>query len=119
SIGWWPSSAPPGPAFYAYTAPEPNGFRSAQVGPVGAFFDARLGEFVLPYDAVREVSDPDAAVLEFFQSTYVAGADLAGWDRSSLEPTARKDRSARAAGSSGADPSMLKEHGLVSRRDRQ
>ena len=53
--------------------------------PAEARFDAALGEFVLPYDAVRESADPDAAVLEFAQSTYEAAANLAGWDRAALE----------------------------------
>lgn len=92
SIGWWPSSDAPGPVFYAYTWPEPGGYRSAPVRPSEAFFDARLGEFMLPYDAMRNAADPNAAVLDFFQSTYEAGANLAGWDRSTLEPRARPDR---------------------------
>ena len=86
SHGWWPASESPGPAFYAYTYPEPNGFRSAPVRPGAASYDPRLGEFILPYDAVRDLADPDAAVLEFLQSTYEAGAELAGWDRRALEP---------------------------------
>jgi hypothetical protein len=86
SVGWWPSSEGPGPVFYAYVYPEPEGFRTAPVRPSAASFDPRFGEFLLPYDAVREAADPDAAVLEFFQSTYEAGANLAGWDRASLEP---------------------------------
>jgi hypothetical protein len=86
SAGWWPSSEAPGPAFYAYAYPEPDGFRSAVVRPAEAYFDDGLGEFVLPYDAVREAPDPDGAVLEFLQSTYEAGADLGRWDRSALEP---------------------------------
>ncbi len=79
SIGWWPSSDAFGPAFYAYTYPEPQGFRSAPVRPAEAFFDLGLGEFIVSYDAVRQARDPDAAVLEFFQSTFAAGARLAGW----------------------------------------
>jgi hypothetical protein len=86
SIGWWPASETPGPAFYSYAYPEPEGFRSAAIRPAGAFFDDRLGEFVLPYDVVRRSPDPDAAAQEFFQSTYEAGADLGGWDRDDLEP---------------------------------
>ena len=97
SIGWWPTSVAPGPLFYAYTYPEPDGLRSARVHPAAAYFDVRLGEFVLPYDGVREASDPDAAVLEFFASTYAAGADLAGWDRSAVEQVERPDRSLHAA----------------------
>ncbi len=94
SIGWWPSSEPPGPSFYAYTYPEPAGFRDAPIRPVGALFDAQLGEFVLPYDVVRRSSDPDAAAREFFQSAYEAGADLGRWDRLSLEPARPPDRPA-------------------------
>jgi hypothetical protein len=92
SIGWWPPSEAPGPAFYAYTYPEPDGYRSAAVRPSGAYFDAALGLYMLPYDLVRESPDPDSTVLEFFQSTYEAGADLGGWDRSLLEPSVRPDR---------------------------
>ena len=87
SIGWWPSDEEHGPAFYSYAYPEPEGYRSAPVRPSEAFFDTRLGEFVLPYEAVRRAADPDAAAQEFLQSTYEAGADLGGWDRSTLEPT--------------------------------
>ena len=97
SIGWWPLGDAPGPAFYSYTYPEPQGFRSAPVRPAEAFFDARLGEFVLAYDAVRRAADPDATVQEFFQATYEAGADLGGWDRATLEPTVRPERPQRRA----------------------
>jgi hypothetical protein len=86
SVGWWPATEPPGPAFYAYVYPEPDGFRAATIGPEGAAFDPRYGEMLLPHDVVRATSDPEATVLEFFQSTYDAGADLARWDRSLLEP---------------------------------
>jgi hypothetical protein len=92
SIGWWPQNEAPGPAFYAYTYPEPGGYRSAFVRPSEATFDARLGLFMLPYDAVRRAADPDAAVIEFFQSTYEAGADLGGWDRATLEPAVLPER---------------------------
>jgi hypothetical protein len=95
TAGWWPLSQPPGPAFYAYAYPEPDGFRAATVHPVDASFDARYGEFLLPYDAVRTAADPDAAVLEFLQSTYEAGADLGGWDRRALEPAILPQRSHR------------------------
>jgi hypothetical protein len=97
AMGWWPRSDPPGPSFYAYTYPEPPGYRSAQVRPAEAFFDQELGEFILPYDAVRGLADPDGAVLEFFESTYAAGADLAGWDRPTLEPAVRPARPPRRA----------------------
>jgi hypothetical protein len=109
-IGWWPLSVEPGPSFYAYTYPEPVGIRSARVGPAPAYFDTQLGEFVLPYDAVRRAPDPDTAALEFFQSTYVAGAELAGWDRSGLEPVQRPEQLPHSAGSASSDPSP-NEHG--------
>ena len=62
TAGWWPLSDA-GPAFYSYAYPEPEGFRAAAVRPAAASFDDRLGEFLLPYDAVRTAADPDAAVL--------------------------------------------------------
>ncbi len=86
SLGWWPASDEPGPAFYSYAYPEPDGFKTAPVLPAEAYFDARFGEFLLPYDAIRAATDPGAAVQQFFQATYAAGADLGGWDRHSLEP---------------------------------
>jgi hypothetical protein len=95
SAGWWPQVEPPGPAFYAYTYPEPEGYRSAPVHPPAAYFDERLRLFMLPYDAVRSSPDPDAAVQEFLQSTYQAGAELGGWDRRNLEPAVPPDRPPR------------------------
>jgi Family of unknown function (DUF5996) len=92
SMGWWPTSQVIGPAFYSYTYPEPEGYRSARVRPDDAGFDDDLGEFILPYDAVRRAGDPDAVALAFFQSTYEAGADLGGWDRRALEPAEGPDR---------------------------
>jgi hypothetical protein len=86
SLGWWPQQEPPGPAFYAYAYPEPEGYRSSLVRPAEAFFDAELGLFMLSYDAARSSENPDAAVLEFFQTTYETGANLARWDRAALEP---------------------------------
>jgi len=95
SVGWWPLSEAPGPAFYSYTYPAPEGFTSASVSPAGAFFDDKFGEFLLPYDVVRRAADPDAAALEFFKSAYEAGANLGRWDRGILEPTVRPERPPR------------------------
>ena len=92
SMGWWPWDATHGPAFYAYTYPEPAGYASASVRPAGAAYDPGLREFILPYDAVRDSGDPDAATQAFLQSSYEAGADLGGWDRSALEPAVLPDR---------------------------
>lgn len=86
SAGFWPGG--PGAqdaAFYAYAYPEPAGFRQARAEPAAARFDTGLGEFLLPYGAVRTAPDPDAALMAFLQSTYTAAADAAGWDRAALE----------------------------------
>jgi hypothetical protein len=104
SVGWWPPSEPPGPAFYAYAYPEPAGFRTSSIRPADAFYDARLGLFMLPYDAIRDARDPDEAVLEFFQSVYEAGADLAGWDRRALEPRIHPGRPPRRPWSTTTAP---------------
>ena len=88
SAGFWPGSgAIDYPAFYSYAYPEPAGFRSTRVRPDAAFFSETLGEFILPYDAVRTAAQPDQALLEFLQSTYEAAADAAKWDRDALECT--------------------------------
>jgi Family of unknown function (DUF5996) len=86
SAGFWPGGgAIDYPAFYCYAYPAPDGFRAARVKPDAAFFSEALGEFILPYDAVRSAADPDAALLDFLQSTYEAAADAARWDRAALE----------------------------------
>src|SRR5262249_48163673 len=73
SCGWWPGGGSVRyPAFYAYAYPEPAGYNAAPVQPAGAFYASELGEFLLPYDAVRRAEDPDAALLAFFESTYEA-----------------------------------------------
>jgi hypothetical protein len=86
SAGFWPGDARfPEAAFYSYAYPEPAGFREAAVRPAAARFDATLGEFVLPYAAVRAADDPEADLLAFLETTYAAAADLARWDRRALE----------------------------------
>jgi len=86
SAGFWPGGgAIDYPAFYSYAYPAPEGFAAARVAPSDAFFSKELGEFILPYDAVRSAREPEAALLAFLQSTYVAAADLAKWDRAALE----------------------------------
>ena len=86
SCGFWPGGDnAPYPFFFSYAYPAPAGFAQAPVRPSVARFDAGLGEFVLPYDAVRESADPDAMLLDFLQSTYEAAANLGGWDREALE----------------------------------
>ncbi|HET7159789.1 MAG TPA: DUF5996 family protein [Burkholderiales bacterium] len=88
SAGFWPGGgAIDYPAFYSYAYPTPPGFDGASVEPKEAFFHPELGEFILAYDAVRGAAAPDDALLAFLQSTYEAAADLAHWDRASLECT--------------------------------
>jgi hypothetical protein len=85
SAGFWPGGGGIAPSFYAYAYPAPQGFADAPVAPAAACFDPTLGEFLLPYEAVRTAADPDAALTAFLQTTYEAAADLAGWDRAALE----------------------------------
>jgi hypothetical protein len=86
SHGFWPGSGPVlEPALYAYAVPDPPGFKNAKVRPDAAFFHQELGEFILPYEAVRNAKSPEAAIRAFVDSTYEQGADLAKWDRATLE----------------------------------
>ena len=86
SAGFWPGGpALPEPIFYSYAYPEPGGFNAARVGPASAYYNTDFKEFVLPYEAVRTSDGPDAALLEFLQTTYEAAADHANWDRAALE----------------------------------
>jgi hypothetical protein len=86
SAGFWPGGGGIDfPAFYSYAYPTPDGFANAGPGPDAAYFDKRLGEFLLPYDAVRRSSAPAATLMSFLSSTYQAAADLGGWDRAALE----------------------------------
>jgi hypothetical protein len=86
SCGFWPGGgAVAEPAFYAYSYPEPRGYAERQVRPDAARYDGTFGEFLLPYEAVRTARDPDEMLLDFFQSTYEAAADLANWDRAAFD----------------------------------
>lgn len=85
SAGFWPGMGLGEPAFYSYVYPEPDGYRTWASIPEQAYFLESMGEYVLPYEAVRLSDDPDQLILEFLQTTYEAAADLAGWDRSRLE----------------------------------
>ena len=86
SHGFWPGGGPvKGAAFYSYTAPEPPGLKEARVRPASAFYSQELSEFLLMYDDVLTARAPEDELMEFLQSTYEAGADLAKWDRAALE----------------------------------
>src|SRR5690606_36496703 len=97
SAGFWPGGgATDYPAFYSYAYPEPPGFRDAPVRPEAAFIHDDLGEFLLPYDAVRNADPPDDALLAFLQSTYDAAATAGGWNRAALECPLGQPRVPRA-----------------------
>jgi len=97
SAGFWPGGgAIDYPAFYSYAYPAPAGFHSESVRPNAAFFSQDLGEFLLPYDAVRTAEAPDTALLEFLQSTYKAAANAGDWDRAALETALGKTGVPRA-----------------------
>lgn len=85
SAGFWPGAGLGEATFYAYAYPEPDGFSAYNVQPETAYYHKELGEFLLPYDAVRTAAAPDTMLLDFLQSTYEAAADLGGWDRNALE----------------------------------
>jgi hypothetical protein len=83
-LRFWPGGSDEG-SFYSYAYPAPDGFAASPILPDAAYYDTALGEFILPYRAVRTADDPDALVLAFLESTYEAAATLGGWDRSALE----------------------------------
>jgi hypothetical protein len=86
SAGFWPGGSDiKGPAFYSYTTPEPAGFKTAAVLPKPAFYHQGIGEFLLMYDDIRTSAAPDVQLMDFLQTTYEAGANLAKWDRAALE----------------------------------
>ena len=86
SVGWWPGGGDvAGPAFYSYMAPQPAGYGAQLVRPAAASYQSKLNEFLLMYDDVRRAASPRDEILEFAQSTYEAGANLASWDRAELE----------------------------------
>lgn len=79
---WFGEEAFPEPAFYSYTAPEPDGLADEPLVPASARWVEQRGAHlaVLRYDDARASDDPRRVVLEFLESTYQAGARLAGWD---------------------------------------
>lgn len=99
SAGFWPGQGGAGePMFYAYAYPSPDGYETRPVLPEAARWDQALGEFVLPYEAVRKADDPEAALMAFLQSTYGAAAELADWDRASLETDVQRPGIPRMVG---------------------
>jgi len=86
SAGFWPGGGVvDGPAYYAYTVPKPAGIETQSIRPAAAAWNPQLSEFLLMYDDVRRAASPEESLYEFLESTYAAGANLAGWDRAALE----------------------------------
>lgn len=89
SHGWWPGNKDMEAAFYSYTTPEPPGLANVvaegKIRPAETFYNAEMKEFFLPYEDVRKSDSPEKTLMDFCQTTYDAGADLAGWDRAALE----------------------------------
>jgi hypothetical protein len=85
SCGFWPGAQGIEPFFYSYAYPQPPGYAEYSIAPAPGSFNETFGEFVLPYEEMRRSPDPDAALLEFLQSTYDAAANCAHWDRTALE----------------------------------
>jgi len=86
SAGFWPGGGGVDfPAFYSYAYPTPKGLADAPLAPQGAYFDKKLGEYLLPYDIVRKSTEPESTLMAFLESTYQAAADLAAWNHDALE----------------------------------
>jgi hypothetical protein len=85
SAGFWPGAGIGEACFYSYAYPLPAGYATTPVSPRAAYFHTGLGEFLLPYEAVRTAADPDQTLLSFLQTTYEAAATTASWDRGALE----------------------------------
>ena len=99
SAGFWPGGAGAEDAmFYSYAYPEPAGFKSRSVQPASAFYDSKLGEFLLPYEQVRSSEDPDGTLMAFLRSTYEAAAESGAWDRAALECELGRARVPRRVG---------------------
>jgi hypothetical protein len=110
SFGFWPGGVLPDglpvdePVLYAYAAPTPAGLSSAAVRARAARWDERLGEFLLPYEAVRTAPDPGGVIRGFFEDVYEAAATLGSWDRAALERATRPPAAAHLAGA--GDPGL-------------
>ena len=98
SCGFWPGMPGTEPFFYSYAYPEPIGYREYGIAPKEASLQAAFGEFVLPYEAMRQSADPDRALLRFLESTYEAAANCAAWDRGALEGHGEVDPSSMHSG---------------------
>ncbi|MFJ4961668.1 DUF5996 family protein [Streptomyces sp. NPDC088729] len=89
SCGFWPGGGEEG-AFYSYAYPEPEGFARHPVRPEAAYYSEENGQFLLPYEAVRQADRPDEVLALFLRTTYEAAAECGAWDRSVLEIDPRR-----------------------------
>lgn len=86
SVGWWPGDPRlEKAAFYSYAYPEPPALPTTTLATPHAYYHPQLHGFYLDYDDARTADDPDRLIADFYQETYAAAADLAGWDRAALE----------------------------------
>lgn len=85
SAGFWPGTGFGEAAFYSYAYPEPEGYRDSVIKPQDALYNEELGDYLLPYQAVKNASNPDETLLDFLQTTYEAAAVNGKWDREALE----------------------------------
>ncbi|WP_316014803.1 DUF5996 family protein [Roseobacter sp. HKCCA0434] len=85
SAGFWPGAGVGEPMFYSYAYPTPDAMAGRDIEPGAARWNADLGEFLLPYEAVRQSGDPEKTLMAFLQSTYAAAAETGDWDRTALE----------------------------------
>ena len=92
SCGFWPGGGNvDNPVYYSYVYPEPHGFKEYAILPKEAYYEEKMGEFVLPYETVRNSENPDGILMDFLESTYSAAATTAKWDRNSLERISNKN----------------------------
>lgn len=88
SFGFWPGNELyPLAAFYSYSYPEPNGYKTAKFGPQGTYYNKDLGEFILHYDEVRRSEDPEGMLLGFLEGAYKTATSLGNWDAKEMEET--------------------------------
>jgi hypothetical protein len=86
SVGFWPGNGGFGKAaFYSHAYPEPPGFASAPISPNATSYDPTLGQFILPYEALRQAASPDDELMGYLLNTYQAAADPGRWDRAALD----------------------------------
>jgi hypothetical protein len=84
---WFGDDRVPAPAFYSYTAPEPEGLAEEPLSPSAAKWAESNGAHlaILMYENARNTDVPSITVLDFLESAYKAGAKSAGWNESEFE----------------------------------